>query len=423
VTERSSAAPRAPSHARLLKGAGGIALASVGAQLITLAVMPIAARLYSPSAFGIYSGAIAIVSLGATAVHGRYHLALGRVSNPAERAGILQLALLLAGVTSPFVVGAIALGMGGGGSPLGGALTLALCAALTCGTAAIDVLAVERSLAGRIRLGAVTLLLRAGVAGVSQLGLVALGPLGLLVGSVVGVGAAVAVGIVDVLRRGALTMPVGRGELLRLARKHRDFPVFGLPQGVAASMGWNLFPLILFRFAGSAVAGQYWVAYRVLMAPLTLLNASYRQAALRELTSGTRAQQRGHVVAHTLVIVSVALLGAVVLWGTAEWVFVVAFGSGWTFASQLAGVLAFSWVADGGKIPALTWLQSRGENRRVLSWEISILPIRYLVVVPLVVSGEVFAAALAFSIIGVIGWALFVGGVLKEESLKPASSL
>ena len=111
--------------------------------------------------------------------------------------------------------------------------------------------------------------------------------------------AALALSIRDVVRfdRRSLIWPSWK-QLFGVGRRYSGYPIFGVPQGLIAAVSWNVLPLLLLHYSGVVSAGQYWLAYRLLIAPVALLNGSYRQATLpimgREDSPSARRMARRH---------------------------------------------------------------------------------------------------------------------------------
>ena len=62
-------------------------------QVVAFAALPLLARLYDPEAFGLLGAIMALVSLTAVIVHGRFHLAIAGSETDAEARTLLRLAV------------------------------------------------------------------------------------------------------------------------------------------------------------------------------------------------------------------------------------------------------------------------------------------------------------------------------------------
>ena len=66
-------------------------------------------------------------------------------------------------------------------------------------------------------------------------------------------------------------------QLVALALRNRNFPFLALPAQVSSLSVSNLPPIILSWFYGAGVAGHYGVAYRLVIAPLTIASIRWAQ--------------------------------------------------------------------------------------------------------------------------------------------------
>lgn len=385
----------------LLSGAGL-------AQIITVAALPILSRLYDPISFGQLGAVMAVVSLATVLVHGRYHLAIPVAHNGKVAQSLLFISVTLSVVLSlPATTGVLYLF---GDLPEGMFLWtfLLMAGALTLFSALIEILSYWRSHRGRFGASARNSTARAAFTTTSQLLLSTISSMGMLIGTVIGTLMAVALALRDLLKRDE--EPLARRplrEILQVAREYHSYPLYGVPQGWLAAVSWNAMPLLLLRFSGTAIAGQYWVAYRVLIAPLTLFNGAYRQSTLPLLRNQPPEQARLLVARHTRFILLLALIPLAALAALGEQLFSLTMGAQWVEAGQIAGWMAAGILADLFKVPTLCLLQSQGRNRTILWWEAGILIARYSSAIPFLAANNASLAIILFSCVGLLGWSLF----------------
>lgn len=287
--------------------------------------------------------------------------------------------------------------------------TLAWAGVLTFLTAWLDIASYWRSRRGRFAVTARNGLVRSVATGVGQVGFFSLASLGLLLGALFGAAIAGILSAVDIVRndRSVLSKP-GWRRLARVAKRHRHHPLYGMPQGWIASMSWNLMPLLLMRYAGAAVTGQYWIAYRLLVAPVALFNGVYRQASFPHFARSGIRRSGEIAVRHAFLILAVGLIPVWVLHEYGEVLFSLLMGKKWELAGTIAGWMAIGILADFFKIPIQCHLQSHALQRRLLLWEASVMGTRYIVAVCFAARGDVIGAVAAFSIIGCGGWLLLL---------------
>lgn len=386
----------------LLFGASGLG------QLITVAAMPVLARLYDPAGFGFLAGIMCIVSLSASVVHGRYHMAIPTSRDEGEAVALLVLAALLSAVVSPVAVLLVALVIGQNAGVIDSWLFASVAIAFTLVTALIDVFTYWRSHRQRFGVSAQNTVARAGITAGTQIALSPFSSIGLVGGAMTGALAALALSIRDVVRfdRRSLFWPSWK-QLLGVSRHYFGYPIFGVPQGLIAAVSWNLLPLLLLHYSGVVSAGQYWLAYRLLIAPVALLNGSYRQATLpimgrEDSLSATRMTRQ-----HSVNLLLLAATAAAPVYFFGETLFALLLGEEWRLAGAMAAWLVIGITADIAKIPAMCMLQSKSWHRSILVWETTIVAVRYGVMLPFLWHGDVLTAVATFSLVGFLGWMSF----------------
>jgi O-antigen/teichoic acid export membrane protein len=292
---------------------------------------------------------------------------------------------------------------------LGFGVAIIFAAVLTALTGMLDIAAYWRSRRGRFAASAGNGLVRSVATGVMQVGLASSGGFGLIAGTVIGTALATVTAGIDIVRRSEpmLRLPKAR-RIVEVGILFKSFPLFSVPQGLVAALSWNAMPLLLMRFAGAAAAGQYWVAYRVLVAPLTLFNAAYRQSALSQLRCGEFAEARKLAAYHTLLIAAVGILPTLLLHWLGPLLFSILMGSHWQLAGAIAGWMILGVLADFFKVPLQCLMQSRMLQHRILLWEVAVFVVRYAAALPFLVDGENLRAVAAFSGVGLAGWVSFV---------------
>lgn len=394
----------------LIAGAGA-------AQLITVVALPILARVYGPDEFGELGTLMAIVSLAAVVGHGRYHMAIPGAGNREEAVSLLVLSNFLAALLALPLV--LIFGSAGStivreGDPI---FYLVVASVLTWLTCVIDIFNYWRSYDGRFLVTARNGLVRSGSTVVGQFLFLALPQYGLIFGALAGVLAAAFVAVLDFFknRRSLDAIAWGVESLVKVARKYKSFPLYGVPQGWLASLSWNGMPILLARFGGLDFAGQYWVAYRLIITPVALLNGAYRQAVLPSLRGGGEAAVR-LVLKHTIAIACCLVFPVFLIFVYGSQVFRAAIGSEWAEAGEIMSWMAIAVSGDLIKIPVQCLMQSMHKQKMALQWEWWIILVRYCVVVPILVFGSSMLAVAVFGFLGLAGWLIFT--VLQFRNFK-----
>lgn len=168
-------------------------------------------------------------------------------------------------------------------------------------------------------------------------GLGGLGVLGLVLATVAGNLAS----LVNLLRKtrgqyGFEGTPASKGSL---AREYIKMPLLNGPNAVVDAVRVNGINFMVgARFSGGAV-GQFGMAWRILQAPMALINAAVAQVFYQRLATVKRGQMLGIVRS---AIKRSVLLGAVpfgLIWLLAPWFLPLFLGSNWHDAGQIARIL------------------------------------------------------------------------------------
>jgi O-antigen/teichoic acid export membrane protein len=386
----------------LLLGGNGLG------QLITFAAMPVLSRLYNPADFGFLAIIVSVVSLSTVVVHGRYHMAIPVSRNDDEAVALFALAMVLSAVFAPAVVLLVVFLIGQSVVGINFLLFVALAVAFTLATAMIDIFTYWRSHRRRFKVSARNAVSRASATAVAQIAMSPLATIGLVGGVLAGATVALALSIHDVMRIDAQrpAWPSLR-RMLAAARVYSGYPLFGMPQGLIAAISWNALPLLLLHFSGAEWAGQYWLAYRLLVAPVGMFGSAYRPAMLPAMGRGDRLSAIRMIRQHSLILLFLAGAFACIVYPFGETIFTWLFGETWRQAGAIAGYLAIGIAADVVKIPSVCLLQSRGAHRSILGWEIAIIAVRYGLALKFLSSGEAMTAIAIFSLVGFLGWVSF----------------
>jgi O-antigen/teichoic acid export membrane protein len=401
----------------LLLGGNGLG------QLITIAAMLFLSRLYDPADFGLLAGIVSVVSLSSVIVHGRYHLAIPVSRNENEAVALFALAVALCVVLAPVVVLAVVFLTGQVAAGINFLLFVGIAVAFTQASALIDVFTYWRSHRQRFKVSARSAVSRAGATAVAQIAMSPLAAIGLAGGALAGAAVALALSVHDAMRLDAQRPawpPVSR--MLAAARLYSGYPLLGMPQGLIAAISWNALPLLLLHFSGTEFVGQYWLAYRLLVAPLGLFGSAYRPAMLPVMGRGDQLAAVRMVQQHSIILLFLAGAFACIAYPFGEAIFSWLFGETWRQAGAIAGYLVIGIAADVVKIPSICLLQSRGAHRSILGWEAAIAAVRYGIALKFLSSGDAMTAIAVFSAVGFVGWMSFsiycLFGKMKHEIVE-----
>ena len=325
--------------AGLLRSTLTLLTGSVAAHAIPLLLGPALTRVYSPEAYGQFallwtaSANIAVVGCA------RYEFALPLESTDNGAATLMALcARILVVVTAAAAVAGAVLALWGPW-PLAWTLPLAVLAG-----GALQWLTLWATRSQRFGWLALARLVQQGGGAVLQLllGLLKMGPLGLMLGAT-----ATALAAAALLTRPA---PAGgwrglwrrpRPALAAAARQHRDFPLLNTPHAFLGALQDTLTLVLVAALAGDAAAGAWALALRYLKAPATLVGGALSQTLYPRLVGSRNPGEARATVCRAvwgLAALAAPLAAVLMLWGPA--LFTLAFGAEWAQTGELARALA-----------------------------------------------------------------------------------
>ena len=350
-------APTSPHAARGLTRAVLTLLAGgAAAQLLPLLLGPLLARLYSPSAMGVYTVFATWAASIAVLACARFDFALPLAKSEGEAEGLLAMCLRIALI--------VTLGM----ACLSPAIAwvwpntgklIAWLAPMVALMAGLQLLVMWATRAERFRAMAASRFVQYGGTALLQ---VALGWWVLRHSGWLWVDAIPADGAFLLVMAQALALllaallllkPAPRGgwwrawrpaadspPLRALARQHRDFPLLNAPHAFLGALQDALAVALIVAFTGDAAAGFWGLALRYLKAPAALVGQAVSQAVYPRLAQASVAQ--GRVIVRRLLVLlgGLGVLGAALLMALGPALFAWAFGEDWRPAGELARALA-----------------------------------------------------------------------------------
>lgn len=343
---------------RLMRATLTLLTGSVLAHALPLLLGPLLSRLYTPGDFGQYALLWAVATNLAVVACARYEFALP-LEKSARGAALLMVlcARLLLAVTAACALLALVLHLWHG---------TALAWWLPAGVLAIGAtqwLTLWATRSQRFALLSAARLVQQGGGAVLQalLGLLKMGPMGLLVGPIVaGLGAA------WLLARPApqggwrrmLRQPLRR--LKAMAARHRDFPLYNTPHAFIGALQDTLALLLIAAWAGNAAAGFWALALRYLKAPATLLGGALAQALYPQLLrahSGAEARTLVRRTMLALALLAAPLAAVLLLWGPDlfTWIFGAQWSDAGTLARGLGLYIGLHFIASPLSVVTLAW--------------------------------------------------------------------
>lgn len=321
------------------RGASQLVIGTIAGQAIVLLTAPLISRLYGPAEFGVLAVYAAVLSVTASLATLRYEVAV-----PLPRADGSASVMLVLAATVVVIVSALT-GIGlllWGDAMVAWTNTPELMPYLWTIPLGVLLTGVHGALTyWGLRKGAFSLIARTrfqqglSMAGAqSLLGYLRVGPIGLIIGHLLGFCA----GLISLWRfwsrtgtKSLRSWTLGRMQLR--AKRYRDYPLYSSWGGVVNTAGLQL-PVILFASSYSpAVAGLYLLANRVANAPVALVAEAVGKVFY---VSAVEARRQGRLSELCLglftALLQVCLVPFVVIAIMSPEFFAVLFGSAWTEA-------------------------------------------------------------------------------------------
>jgi O-antigen/teichoic acid export membrane protein len=282
----------------LYKGLFILGSGTAVAQLVGIASMPIITRLYAPSDLGIlavYSSILAIVGISATL---RYEYAYALPKQDAGAASLFGLCLIL--LFSTTIIFALILFFG-----------------WNLLSSAFDLSSIEQYIwllpAGFFGMGFYSILnlwairqrdykritctrINQGIGGAMCkiiLGILSLGPMGLIIGHLVSQIAGVGTFAHAIWKKERENLKrISLSDMRDVAKEYKGFPAFNFPASVLHALSLHLPPIMLLALYDSQVVGFYALAHMVMVLPVSAIQSSMQQAYLGEASKMVREGSR-----------------------------------------------------------------------------------------------------------------------------------
>ncbi|MFA7199417.1 MAG: lipopolysaccharide biosynthesis protein [Methanoculleus sp.] len=237
-------------------------------------------------------------------------------------------------------------------------------------------------------------------------GLVAASPLGLILGSVAGMGFAVLYMLRGLTEDVELLKTVRVKRMKDIAVRYRDFAIYGSAGGLANSLSWELPAFMLAYFFNPAILGYYALAMMAVRLPMGMVGTAisqvfYQKASEEKNRTGSVKSVVREI--HTRLI-SIGIFPFVVFTILAEDLFAFVFGADWLTAGTYAMLLA-PWIFTVFIFSPISSLFGVLERQRsYLSFEILTLLTWAIIFYVGGITGDPIATLALFSIGGTLIW-------------------
>lgn len=320
-----------------------LTMGTVIAQGITIAVTPLLTRLYAPSDFGLLAVFLAVVSVGATLVTLRYETSILVPKENGESANLVLLSLIL-GLGVSVVLGLIGVllpiglqekvGLGA----LGNWLPIAF---LTAG--AVSIFAVMQGwmnrqkkyqLMARMRVGQ-----SAGTAGLALFFGFLQVNFGLLIAQIF---ASFCMCFVALWLGRSAAFLWKQQQLRETAFSHKNAPKYILPTSLLDVVTLQLPVILISAWYGANEAGQFSMAWRLLMIPMALIGGAVGQVFMQRFSNaiGNPLLAKKIIKQSWLILFAMGLIPFFCVFTIGDHIFIAVLGEEWANSGALAKILA-----------------------------------------------------------------------------------
>ena len=356
---------------RLLKGVAVLMGGTAGGQLFAVLLSPVLSRLFTREDYGILGAFALLLTFLSPIVGGRYELAIPVAENDQESTNTLGAALVSTVFVSILVGGLLVfIGpwlLGSMGRPEAAPYLLLLPLSLIAVGCyqGLNYWAIREK---EYALTARTKLVQGIMLGLAQLGagLLRTGPVGLILGDVIGRASGSGTLAIQVWRRRANELKaLNLNGVKASARKFRDYPRFAAPSALLHASASALPGLVFGIIYNAAALGLFFFSYRYLWTPISLLGQTLAQVYTGEgadLAKRDPAKlERGYwSIVKKLALFGLLPFGLIALAGPV--VFGWVFGENFADAGRFAQMLALGWYAQfvvGPVLPTLNFLEKQ----------------------------------------------------------------
>lgn len=318
------------------------------AQAIPIAISPILTRLYTPEEFGVFALYMAVASIVAVLVTGRYELAIMLPKKDSDAINIVVLSMGLSCIISSLLL-AIVVVFNSQITHLLGAPDIS--SWLYFVPASTLLMGIYQSLnywsnrKGHYKRMALSRMMQSSSGSMAQLGggYGAMSASGLVGGQIIGQGFSTALLVQLIYREDQSELKkISRNRIFALAKKYSSFPKY-LMLGQLANAASGQMPLLLLSlFFGPATAGFYSLSQRTLSAPMALVGGAIGDVFRRE--AATIYNEIGNckdIYLKTIVrlmIFAILPIVPVLLFG--PWLFAFVFGEQWRTSGEIASMIS-----------------------------------------------------------------------------------
>jgi len=332
---------------RFARNVATLSLGTALAQSLGIALAPVLTRLYSPADMGVLGLFMSFVSIASVAISLSYELGIVSVASRDKAIRLTWASMLLS--VPLCALGGVVLytamrfqWLGYGVFP-GYSIPLMIVTLLLIGVFAnLRYWEIRQE---NFEIIARTTIVQQAIRSISQvvLGLLGIGPAGLLFGEMIGRGAGVGSLFRDAWPALKVAARAHWKELVNALAENRDFAAYSLPSSFIDILAANSPLPFLVQLYGPALGGQFALMQRVLAVPLVLIATSVADTFHSRMAVCARETPEQMTGLFARTSAGMLLLGAgpaLILFFSGDRLFALVFGKPWAIAGTLAGITA-----------------------------------------------------------------------------------
>lgn len=215
-----------------------------------------------------------------------------------------------------------------------------------------------------------------------------------------------------------------RQQLIPLAQRYRNFPLFSVPYGLVGGVTTTTLVWWIGNFGTPADRGLFSLAYRLTYAPIGLIGGALRQVFYRRAAGEARpANLEPFVVRTQTAIILLAAAPTVIFMGHAEPIFALIFDARWHGAERYA-----FWLAVPALVMFLTSWTDRLYDVLRLNWLALVLELSHVVVnlaatyVTFRLTGDPLQSVRMFALIAAAYNLVWLAITFHQAGFSPAAS-
>ncbi|PEI46378.1 lipopolysaccharide biosynthesis protein [Bacillus pseudomycoides] len=200
------------------------------------------------------------------------------------------------------------------------------------------------------------------------------GPIGLIIGDIIGKGAGIRSLLKSTLKDVNIPKGISVNRLWRVLKQYKKFPLISSWSAVINIAALQIPPIIMVAIYNQSIIGWFALSQKVIMAPLGILGQSIAQVYLGQLSSDIRNNKKGleqfflRLVKKLFILGLVPFLGVLLL---GPWIFKVGFGEQWIESGVYSQYLAPMYLAYFIAFPLSQTLTVLELQKHQLIWDIS----------------------------------------------------